>query len=618
MTMQGGHKQNPWVWQWASTGAAPTNHGLDSEIFDTERVPHIQTFVREAVQNSLDARSDQTKPVCVSFRFQEDSVDDRGHFLSDLIAKKERCNLVWPDEWNAGRLSWLVVEDSNSTGLNGSLESRSKSDFWNYWLNFGISNKDGSGRGGRGIGRVTFLLASRISTVLGYTRRNEDDAIVACGMSVLRPTEDGDDFKCGYSYLAKGINKTIYDLYSGDEFQGELQTQFGLTDYATTGSTGLSLVIPYPHPEIEPAGIIAAAIEHFGPAIINQSLIVTVDDTIIDHESIEAEAKAVADRFSARGPYQAGARRVLNLATEAMSEPDFQFEITDLSIPLIDQIDKETQQKIRDQYVSDRLIRISLKLPVRRNGNTVFGEVRAAMAPTPMNVPPADCFFREGMSLPVMRASNPADIDLVVLANEGELASYLNFCEGKAHLELLETPEVKAKLIEKGFEDGVSLKRYVAKLLTNFRTLVMPDTDQPDASTFSHFFSAPSEAGNKPAKRKGKKNVIIPDPPEPKVRVFLIDELADGFRVRANPGYDKWPVTMRAEIAYADGSRRPAWSKYDFELKNMNWESSGSDGPEIWENQIRCRQCSSDFFFEISGFDIRRELVTNVKGLRDA
>ena len=80
---------------------------------------------------------------------------------------------------------WLVVEDFNSRGLSGRLDKRT-SDFWNYWLNFGLSNKDGTGRGGRGIGRVTFLIASRLQSVIGYTRRSKDGQSAVCGMSVLR------------------------------------------------------------------------------------------------------------------------------------------------------------------------------------------------------------------------------------------------------------------------------------------------------------------------------------------------------------------------------------------------------------------------------------------------
>ena len=108
------------------------------------------------------------------------------------------------------------------------------------------------------------------------------------------------------------------------------------------------------------------------------------------------------------------------------------------------------------------------------------------------------------------------------------------------------------------------------------------------------------------------------DPPPPKVRAFLVDELNDGFRIRLNPEFMTRPVSMRAEVAYADGSRRPAWSRHDFSLNKMISDHAGSASPEVAKNILRCRNCSDDFSIELRGFDPRRELVTNVRAIRDA
>jgi hypothetical protein len=126
-------------WQWPSIGPTASNEGLDSEIFDTKSMPHVHTFVREAVQNSLDARPKGGPAVRISFRFHESELGDRSWLLTDLALKKVQCGLPWPDAWRRGRISWLLIEDFNTTGLSGDLEKRSH-DFWNYWLNFGISN----------------------------------------------------------------------------------------------------------------------------------------------------------------------------------------------------------------------------------------------------------------------------------------------------------------------------------------------------------------------------------------------------------------------------------------------------------------------------------------------
>lgn len=162
-----------WGWIWPGTGPAPTNDEPDAEIFDTEKIPLAHTFVREAVQNSLDASSAANGRVCMRFSFGSESMGSQMDFLGGLESLRAVAGTGWPREWEEeGRVSWLAVEDFGTTGLSGSLEDR-KSDFWNYWLNFGLSKKTGAGRGGRGVGRKTFLLASGVRTVIGFTRRTD-------------------------------------------------------------------------------------------------------------------------------------------------------------------------------------------------------------------------------------------------------------------------------------------------------------------------------------------------------------------------------------------------------------------------------------------------------------
>lgn len=607
-------------WQWPGVGPSPVSYGMDTEIFDSEKFPHVQTFVREAIQNSLDARFDKTAPVRVRFRFGQNKSAFGRNVIADLQGKKKACGLGWPEDWSSGSISWLLVEDTNSSGLNGDLGKRS-SDFWNYWLNFGISNKNGSGRGGRGIGRVTFLIASGISTVIGLTRRASDGKVAACGMSVLKPGEYGSTFKSSYAYLARCEAGDIYELYDDAEFISGLIETFGTTDYRVNGMNGLSLIIPFPHETLSPDALVAAAIEHFAPAIIEKFLVVEVNDETVDHASIDDQARRVSKSFPP-GPLNDDPIRVLDLERASVGKHDHAVKVASPSGKLADHLSEEDRNNLRAAFESEGRLSLAIDVPVVRHGKKHESRICVALARTPKGGKPVDLFFREGMCLPSVTARHPADVDVVVQANDGELVSYLNFCEGKAHLDLIQNKEVTAKLIENGFE-GHSLRRFVRGLMEDVRALVLPDTTKPDATIFSGFFSIP-----KPGKKeKGKgapilKDVQPPEPPTPpppaKPRVFIIDDLPDGFRVRANPQHADWPVNLTAEIAYADGSGRPGWSKHDFELQKLPRQHVGSKSPEFGKNKFVCRDCGSDFSIEFTGFDGRRELVTNVRPFRNA
>ena len=606
---------NPYEWQWPDVGPTPVSYGLDAEVFDTEKFPNAQTFVREAIQNSLDARVDSNSPVRVRFAFHDGELNNKDKFLADLRKKKNASSLPWPEEWDEGRVTWLSVQDFNSTGLTGDITSRT-SDFWNYWLNFGLSNKSGAGRGGRGIGRVTFLIASRINTVIGLTQRAEDSCIFACGMSVLRPVEIDGELKTSYAYLAKDYLRNTFLLYSEDQFHHSLAKAFKIEHHLEPRCPGLSLVIPYPHLDLTPEKLVAASIENFAPAIANGSLIVEVDDIRVDSERINDEARRVQEHFVSLAMRE-DPNRLLNLIRCADLKPDRIIHIdkpTRFSKLVSDELKADLQELINSQERSS----IVLDVPVTRNKITSRSPIIASFGRTQPGEKPVDLFYREGMALPLVTARSPADIDLVVQANEGELATYLNFCEGKAHLDLLENREVKDKLKEKGFE-GVALKRFVRWLMDDIRSAVLPDATQPDATVMRGFFSVSRNQAKRNVPGGGGQEGGTPDrpnvkppvqPPAPKLKPFTITALAGGFRVRANPDYPNFPVGLMAEITYATGERRPKWSKYDFELERMVVESNSTVRAQ--GNTIAADTCGRNFQLDITGFDSKRELNISI------
>ena len=151
------HHTPPGLWIWPNANGVVTHQGLDSEMFDHPSYPYFETLVREAIQNSLDARVDTNRPVSLKFTFHTEEIGLCRPYVEQLIQFRRDTKLRVPEEWSNGQISWLLIEDFNTHGLLGPRDKR-ESDFWHYWLNFGQSNKDGSGRGGRGIGRTAFLM----------------------------------------------------------------------------------------------------------------------------------------------------------------------------------------------------------------------------------------------------------------------------------------------------------------------------------------------------------------------------------------------------------------------------------------------------------------------------
>jgi len=607
------------LWIWPHVGATPISQGLDSEMFDRTDYPYTETFVREAIQNTLDARLDHTKPAIISFRFHEDQLGARRDLLESVMAFRRKADLDVPDEWQAGKVRWLVVEDFNTKGLGGSLDSRT-SDFWNYWLNFGVSNKDGSGRGGRGIGRVTFLISSRLQSVIGYTRRSTDRSEALCGMAVLRAREDGTKFLSTHAYLAHAERDSIYDLHDTPQFRKSLRDAFRFTGYSGEHTSGLALAIPYPHQELVPEGILAAAIENFAPAIMSGALVLAVNGRTLDPSSIEEIAVEMSGRFNDNA-VKDDVSRYLRMIKSGIEAAPFR----SLHLPNAQKGDLEALRQSKDiKAIQKRLeseddVVLDLTFPLERKGKDETVRLRAVLARTPQGMRPLDRLFREGMSLPDVRAKTPGETDLVVLVENEVLATYLNFCEGKAHLDLLDSKDIRQKLKDNGFGEPPKVmrpRRLLKYLPADLRQILTPDMTEPDASVFDSFFSKPSDLPGK--RQKPTVNPIPPEPPPPpKPRIFKVKTLEDGLRIKANPENTEWPVNLTLTIAYADGSRNPSWSPFDFSLADLPRTIEGCEF-DIEKNRLRARNCTADTLIEIRGFDSNRELDASIRPWKDA
>jgi len=190
-------------------------------------------------------------------------------------------------------------------------------------------------------------------------------------------------------------------------------------------------------------------------------------------------------------------------------------------------------------------------------------------------------------------------------------------CEGKAHLDLLENHEVRAKLKAMGCK--VTERRFVKALPDTLRLLFVPEVSEPDASVFSDIFSVPLDDAPRRSRqgRLGAKN-DAPKPPNVlrKPSPFVVSDTPGGFRVVANAQFTEWPLALKMTFAYADGSKNPKWSKYDFDVAFLRIEHEGCELHKMVDNYISARSCNRDFRIEVSGFDINREIDIRIHRAR--
>jgi len=168
-------------WRFPPTGGGKADGWNDPGIAHFGGSPEV-SLARETIQNSLDARVDESEPVSVEFEIRE--LDAEVFGSSVLSSVVDACLQEAVGDFTAttalseakkllgrSRMTCLRVADRNTTGL--------RDDEWRALVKMqGTSVKEDSGAGGsHGIGKFAPFAASPIRTVLYWSRFEQNDEI---------------------------------------------------------------------------------------------------------------------------------------------------------------------------------------------------------------------------------------------------------------------------------------------------------------------------------------------------------------------------------------------------------------------------------------------------------
>lgn len=148
--------------------------------------PELDTFVREVLQNSLDARKATSQtPTEVKFTFRQLQGDDKTRFLNTIDRGYLRTHLQAVAEGhtamstllantiadlNSNPLTILRIDDSGTEGLTGD-EDTPGTNFSSLCRNILDTTKDAPSKGGSyGLGKALLWQFSTLSTVLFSSR----------------------------------------------------------------------------------------------------------------------------------------------------------------------------------------------------------------------------------------------------------------------------------------------------------------------------------------------------------------------------------------------------------------------------------------------------------------
>jgi hypothetical protein len=470
------------------------------------------------------------------------------------------------------------------------------------------------------LGKQVFPASSRINGFFGFTCRDSDGKCFLMGQTVLKVHTLGDGkryFPYGWFGVFPG-NDAFAMPVADDSYINRFRQSFGLR---RESEPGLSIVIPYPRPELDNRAIVKATILHYFHPILSGKLAVSVrfrdQETTLTAESVrEAIDRHFPDRsesFIAMIDFSEWAIRLPADQYESLPESDLGMtpKWGNVTLP------QEQHSRIRERFERDR--RIALRIPVRvqkkgdapvmawfnlyleRDDHLQTGEAR---------------FIREGISITHANPFLDRGLRGLVVIHDLALVSILGDAEPPAH----DKWNQHSRTLRDNYENGSSTVGFVRQSLqTVYRKLLLSVEDR-DADLLKDLFYVdksalePPAKKDQPGKKKGKKDTDIEvetvEGRQPLIRVQKLDEETKGFRVLA--ASDETPVSVAVKVAYMvrRGSPLRNYHPYDFDL--------GKAPISVAHRNVNIRKCEGneleaeildhDFMITATGFDANRDL----------
>lgn len=289
----------------------PTNvqgqeFGFHDAGYETFRGDYYRFLAREIIQNSLDARLSQNKPVKVTFNQISVLIKDLPQLigLSDVF---KRCEAYWDTKesheffQNArklieqGELQALKISDYNTTGVTGGDHDRTNEKNWYSLIRCSGASSKSSGEGGSyGIGKNAPFAASQLRTILYSTNTGPGQSNVAfqgVARLVTHETENG--------VTSQHIG------YLGNSDGSSVRVSLDIPKMFRRESRGTNvIVLGFSMSTGWEEQIVLSVVENFWPAILLEKLEVEVGSVKIDKAALPGLLESRKDKCNAHIYYQ--------------------------------------------------------------------------------------------------------------------------------------------------------------------------------------------------------------------------------------------------------------------------------------------------------------------------
>lgn len=591
--------------------------------FNNDELDISETIVREAVQNSLDAVADEDGSVCVKFRWLDSCTIDSDYFrqLFDGQIEHARKAGLNVDSLDFSKPEALVIEDFGTHGLTGSTKKKDDDNFSDFWRRHGKSHKTGKSRGRWGLGKLVYSVTSQVGVFFGVTSRAKDSTQHLMGQTVLNLREvDGKQYP-PHAFFADVEGESLYDRITVplkdkrevDEFCDNFSID-------RRGTTGLSIVIPFPAAGISEDKMINVAIGNYFYPLITGLLTLEFNGLAINAENVRELAKKYAhDRFEQidvlfdfiEEVYTAEQSKHLELKKSwiddrKLDEDDFRVE--DL-------------EAIREKFETGQLVGVQLPVTVKKQSGDVDSFFSVYIKKPEILERGLDLYVRGGLTLPGEQKFNGRGALGIMVAEDEAVCALLGDAENAAHTKWISnTEKLRKNYINNTVTSALvmAIKRSVVELYD----LLSEAVEEKDENALLDFFwfDEPEKEKNKRPKKK-KEPKPVPPIESKRQPLFHVSQVAGGFSIHGSESLtvDKLPMQITIKAAYdvAKGNPFKKYSMHDFRAGkggNIRLKTSwGVKHKSAADNKWVLMINRLPLTVKAIGFDVNRDLKISVK-----
>ncbi|MCP9448064.1 MAG: hypothetical protein NNA22_10920 [Nitrospira sp.] len=594
---------------------------VESEVtqrdqFKSDELDLSEAFVREPIQNSLDAAVAKQVRVRFAWRDKNSGLDPDFFFrLFDNYLPHARAAGIEVDNIDFQNPTALVVEDFGTCGLTGAVDRKDDGNFSDFWRRHGRSHKTGSHRGRWGLGKLVFSTASSLGAFFGLTVRNGENCPLLMGQSVLNHHELNGSLYPPHAFFA-----AFKDDPTGDPNRG---LPVPLTDHSLiekfrsnlglrrTTEPGLSIVIPFPISSLDRDLMVAEAILNYFFPILTGQLVVDFDGEVL-------EADTLRNLFQRYGKNKIADADALFQFVEGIRDFDPKALLqmadswTDRGKLTDEALTSGQLSQLRESFRKGELVGVNMPIEIKKKNGISSKTQFALYLKRPDGIQKGrDLYVRGGITVPGEAKFHERKSLGALVATEEAISEFLGDAENPAHTKW----NGQAEKLQNKYKYPAQTLRHIRNSLVELHDLIVQAIEEEDERALLQFFWAP---GLGPRKRKetppGPGNI-----PEPKPQPVRIDLARGGFTIlpTRHLAGRALPLECSVEAAYDLLSGNPfrRYDPLDFDFQRKGDVTITAEKVTVKSasrNRIDFTIDAPDFRLDVTGFDPNRDVVVRV------